>query len=340
MPEFTHQDLEPWKSVWVHFQTPADLAAFSAAIGQPLTDRTRFVHYPPVAPLLVADQRYRSASPQNPRHPVYIISKGRWKTRLTSKALETLGIPYHIVVEPQEFDAYAAVIDPAKILVLPFSNLGQGSIPARNWVWEHALAAGATRHWILDDNIKNFFRFNRNNKIRVGDGTIFRAAEDFVERYDNVGLAGFNYYMFLPRKCGAYPAFVANTRIYSCILIDNALPFRWRGRYNEDTDLSLRVLKSGLCTVLFNAFLAEKMRTMKMKGGNTDELYAGDGRLLMAQSLQEQHPDVARVTRKWDRWQHHVDYRPFAGNALRLRPGAEPTAAGNDDRGMRVERVG
>lgn len=50
----------------------------------------------------------------NPRHPVYIISKGRWESRLTSKALEAMRVPYHIVVEPQEYDDYAAVIDSQK----------------------------------------------------------------------------------------------------------------------------------------------------------------------------------------------------------------------------------
>ncbi len=335
MPEYEHRNLEPWKSVWVHFQNPAALADFASTIGQPLTDRTRYVHFPPVEPLKVAHQCYRSSDPQNPAYPVYVISKGRWKSRLTAKALEALGVPYHIVVEPQEFEQYAAVIDPAKILVLPFSHLGLGSIPARNWVWEHAITTGARRHWIMDDNIKSFFRFNRNNKIRVGDGTIFRAMEQFVDRYDNVALAGPNYYMFAPRKCGKIPAFTANTRVYSCILIDNALPFRWRGRYNEDTDLSLRALKAGMCTVLFNAFLAEKMATMTMKGGNTDELYSGEGRLAMAQSLQSQHPDVTKITRKWDRWQHHVDYRPFAGNALMLKPKVQITS-GVDDFEMAV----
>ena len=89
-----------------------------------------------------------------PRYPVYIISKGRWESRLTAKALEKINVPYHIVIEPQEYENYAAVIDSNKIYVLPFSNLGQGSIPARNWVWEHAISSGAERHWILDDNIK------------------------------------------------------------------------------------------------------------------------------------------------------------------------------------------
>lgn len=248
-------------------------------------------------------------------YPVYIISKGRWESRLTSKALEKMSVQYRIVVEPQEYDHYSQVINPSKILTLPFSNLGQGSIPARNWVWEHAVSEGHARHWILDDNIRYFYRLNRNKRYEDLSGGIFRAMEDFVDRYENVAMAGPHYRMFAPSD-QARPAFLLNSRVYSCILIKNDIPYRWRGRYNEDTDLSLRALKDGWCTVLFYAFLADKITTMKMKGGNTEELYHGDGRLKMAQSLQEQHPDVTTITRKWGRWQHHVDYRPFKNNRL------------------------
>lgn len=235
-------------------------------------------------------------------------------------------IPYRIVIEPQEYNQYASVIDPQKILVLPFSNLGQGSIPARNWVWEHAISEGHIRHWIVDDNIRAFYRMFHNKLIYFGDGTIFRAMEDFVERYMNVALAGPQYNAFARSTTNTLP-FVVNTRVYSCILIKNDLPYRWRGRYNEDTDLSLRALKDGWCTILFYAFTADKKATMKLNGGNTEKLYKlgdqKDGRLLMAQSLQKQHPDVVKIVRKWGRWQHQVDYRPFKRNKLVRKPGVE-----------------
>ena len=259
----------------------------------------------------------------NPNYPVYIISKGRWESRLTVKSLESRCIPYHIVIEPQEYDHYAAVINPTKILVLPFSNLGQGSIPARNWVWEHSIQQGAERHWILDDNIRDFYRLHKNIKWRTTSGVTFRIIEDWVDRYKNVALAGMQYELLAPRKYKARPI-ILNTRIYSCILIQNDIPYRWRGRYNEDTDLSLRALKDGWCTVLFYAFLCDKAATMQMKGGNTDQLYKQDanfdGRLEMAKSLQHQHPDVVKVVWKWNRWQHQVDYRPFKNNQLILKP--------------------
>lgn len=239
---------------------------------------------------------------------------------MTSRALEMMKVPYHIVVEPQEYDNYAAVIDPGKIYTLPFSNLGQGSIPARNWVWEHALSTGADRHWIIDDNISRFYRSNRNKRHFVDSGTILKCAEDFTDRYENVVLSGLNYVMFCPDDSERIPAYYLNTRIYSCILIRNDIPLRWRGRYNEDTDLSLRVLKAGWCTILFNAFLAQKAGTMTMKGGNTDELYADDGRKKMAQSLVDQHPDLVTIVWKFKRWQHQVDYSVFKRNKLKKKP--------------------
>ena len=230
-----------------------------------------------------------------------------------------MGIPYHIVIEPQERDHYAAAIDPEKILVLPFSNLDQGSIPARNWVWEHSIKEGAERHWILDDNLRWFARLYDNKKVLVTSGTCFHITEDFVDRYENIAIAGLQYEMFLPALQKQKP-YLLNTRIYSCILIKNDIPYRWRGRYNEDTDLSLRALKGGWCTFLMQQFMCKKTTTMTMKGGNTESLYKldskRDGRLLMAQSLQAQHPDVVKITRKWGRWQHQVDYRPFKKNRL------------------------
>lgn len=311
MPEYVMQNTRPASSIRVNFQTDDDRQAFFEKMGIRPT-AARGIFYPPRTP-----RRYPDPGPTvvpAGRYPIYVVSKGRADSRLTSRALEKLGIDYRIVVEPQEQDAYAEHIAAGKIVTLPFSELGQGSIPARNFVWEHALAAGARRHWILDDNIADFARVNHNLERIVRDENPFVPCEDFVDRYRNVALAGMHYRGHGP-KTDRLPPYRLNTRIYSCILVDNALPFRWRGRYNEDTDLALRVLKAGYVTVLFNIYRIHKMQTMKMNGGNSD-LYAGDGRRLMAESLREQHPDVVEITEKWGRVQHRVNYKPFAENRL------------------------
>ena len=327
MPDFEQQDKMAWQTVKVHFANSVDRDAFAALTGQLITDKTKYIWHPKRerAPA----PKCQSNAPINPQYPVYVISKGRWEARLTAKALDAIGVAFRIVIEPQEYEQYASVISLDKILTLPFSNLGQGSIPARNWVWEHSITEGAKRHWIMDDNINGFQLLQNNVKAWVTDGTIFRVVEEFADRYENLAIAGLNY-RFLAKNSQKIPPLLANTRVYSCMLIQNDTPFRWRGRYNEDTDLSLRVLKSGLCTVQFNAFLSAKATTMTMKGGNTDQLYQGDGRLKMAESLREQHPDVVKVVRKWNRWQHQVDYRPFKNNKFIPKLGFEvPTEANN-----------
>ena len=167
----------------------------------------------------------------------------------------------------------------------------------------------------MDDNIDGFYRLNQNMKVKCLTPAIFRAAEDFVDRYENVPLAGLNYAMFAKRKDSA-PPFVLNTRIYSCLLIENSIPYRWEGRYNEDTHLSLRVLKAGDCTIQFNAFLANKVRTQTMSGGNTDAFYANEGTMNKSKMIEELHPDVASVVWKFDRWHHFVDYNLFKKNKL------------------------
>ena len=174
----------------------------------------------------------------------------------------------------------------------------------------------------MDDNITSFRRLNLNEKVKVDNGAIFKAMEDFVLRYENIGMAGPNYYMFAPAR-QKIPPFVLNTRIYSCNLIRNNVPKRWRGRYNEDTIISLDMLKAKYCTVQFNAFLQQKMPTQTIKGGNTDEFYhkegtlkkgnkyADNGTLAKSQMQVKVHPDVSKLVWKFNRWHHHVDYTVF-----------------------------
>ena len=273
----------------------------------------------------------------NPEYPIYVISKGRAESRLTIKALEKMNVPLKVAIEPQEFEAYNKYIESSNLLVLPFSNLGQGSIPVRNFCWEHSIKNGFKRHWILDDNILEFTRFNHNLKIRVDSGTIFRIAEIFTDRYENIGFSGFNYRTFAMQRDGfrMHP-YSLNTRVYSCTLINNELPFRWRGLYNEDTDICLRMLKEGWCTVLFNAFLANKIATLTMKGGNTEEVYGdSDNRLKFAESLKNQHPEHVEIVWRYNRWHHKVNY-DFNQKLIRVEKYDEIVKKGVNEFGMKL----
>jgi hypothetical protein len=161
--------------------------------------------------------------------------------------------------------------------------------------------------------------------------------EEFVERYENVAMAGPNYRSFAPQNSNI-PPFVTNTRIYSCNLIRNDVPFRWRGRYNEDTILSLDMLKAKWCTVQFNAFLQDKLRTQVIGGGNTAEFYSHEGTAPKSRMLKEIHPDVTDLVWRFGREHHYVDYTRYKDMRLKRRPGlVMPT--GDDDHGMKMRTI-
>jgi hypothetical protein len=267
-----------------------------------------------------------------PRYPILIVSKGRWLTQQTSGILSVYGVPHYVVVEEQERELYEAhrtthatylTLDPAYQDNYDTcddlgTELSKGSGPARNFAWDYSIGLGAARHWVMDDNIRGFWRYHQNRQIRVIDAAYIQATEDFVDRYTNVALAGPQYYMFVARK-DKYPPYVLNTRLYSCILISNDLDLRWRARFNEDVDLSLRVLKAGWATIQLNAVLQWKMPTQMLAGGNT-ETYVKAGTKAKSEMLVKLHPDVARTTWKFGRWHHEVDYGPFRRNELIRRP--------------------
>ena len=275
-----------------------------------------------------------------PKYPIFIPSKGRWESRLTMKALDRMGVSYTVVVEPQERDQYVKAIGADRLLVTPHRD--KGLTVTRNWIWDYARDLGAPRFWTMDDNLQQFYRLNNNTKIKIQTGSFLCAMEDFTDRYINVPVSGMHYEQFIQRRV-RQPPFMLNRRVYSNMLIQTDFrdprgkPYRNECFYNDDTDLCLRILKDGNCTILFNAFLIEKSVTMTVKGGNTP-VYQGDGRWKMAEELRRKHPDVTKIVRKWGRWQHQVDYRPFKNNRLIRRPDIE-IPEGVDNYGMTLEQA-
>ena len=266
----------------------------------------------------------------NPKFPVFVPTKGRWENMHTIRALWRCRIPFHVVIEKQDYDEYRRALDargiePLEILVVPHKD--EGLVVTRNWIWDYASAMGAERFWTFDDNIRGLFRFDRNLLVPVRDGSTLAVIESFAERYTNVPVVGMNYFMFVSRKC-LIPPYYMNTRVYSNMLIwtdyqaPDGFAYRNEGFFNDDTDLCLRMLKAGSCTFLFNAFLIDKITTMYVTGGMTPH-YQGDGRWKMAEELRLKHPDVTEITRKWGRWQHQVDYSQFKRNKPLLRDGLE-----------------
>lgn len=248
-----------------------------------------------------------------PKFPIYIISKGRYEKTLTADNFELSNLDYYIAVEPQEYDLYCKKLGTKRVLKLPFSNLGLGSYPARNFCWEHAKSNGYIYHWLFDDNILFWMKWIDGKRKKI-DNLI--SAFTYVENYilkNKIDIGGFeepNFVVKPPKK-----PFKHNCHVYSAMLIKNNLPYRWRLKYNEDVDLCLQVLHNGGSTASCVYYMANKVSTAdKMKGGNQTELYQGnkaEKNLLKAKMLEAVWPQYAKTVIRFNRHHHLVDWKKF-----------------------------
>lgn len=244
------------------------------------------------------------------KYPLYIISKGRYDKPLTANFLKKAEIPFLIAVEPQEYDAYCNSLGKEYVLKLPFANLGLGSYPARNYCWEHAVLNGHKKHFLFDDNIICFSRLNNGKRTKTEPLVALKTLEDFTDRFKNVAISGYNYRYFVTKT--TKKPFTINTHVYSGMLINNNIKYRWRMKYNEDVDLCLQALDDNWCTILLNAFLIDKVSTVvKMKGGNQDELYKNNDdkkKALKSRSLEQIWPQYVKVVYRFGRPHHQISW--------------------------------
>lgn len=247
------------------------------------------------------------------KYPVYIISKGRAYNPMTAKLFEKAGIDYLIAVEPQEEEEYIKALSKERILVLPFSNLGLGSFPARNFCWEHSIKRGASHHWLFDDNICQFKKWIQGKRQKTEK---IKDAIEYVENFALKSMSDISGYE-RPEFCTKVPKkpFKENCHVYSAMLIKNDLPYRWRLKYNEDIDLCLQVLHNGGKTSSCIYYMAKKIDTgSKMKGGNQTELYQNNNpkkKLLKAKMLQSVWSQYVKVVIKYNRYHHQINWKVF-----------------------------
>ena len=342
MPEFYYNfKLDCYAKITFKFNKKEyDIERLSVILDQMVTEKTDSLWYPKKE---INDFNYYRVigGDTDPKYPIYIVSKGRsWMHRThTSFWLSAMRVHHYICVEPSDFENYSNCIlnqseychilqmdmEYKKLYNTLSDRLGNinstGSGAARNFCADYSRKNGFHWCWILDDNVRGFYRIWRGRKIFSFTPEIFCSLERFVERYTNIGLAGLNYSMFLVNQ-DQRPPYVTNSKVYSFGLWNLDCPFvAQEGRYNEDVIQSLKILEQGWCTVQWNLYTGNKLRTQTCKGGNTEEIYGKEfgGTFSKTQMLVERFPQYAKLVWKFSRWHHVVDYTSFT-QKLKIKP--------------------
>jgi len=327
MPEFT---CPKYPYIIVAIYHPQDLDILKLYYGIQGGSGLWFPH----SPHTHEDLCWVSHSKQKPKYPIYIVSHKRANPTIgtTATLLKEMKIDFKIVIRQECLEEYLNHYNMDTLLVMPkdFDNnapnlydgqpliehlKGNGaSIPQRNYAWFHAIQSGATHHWILDDNIRGFFRRQDGLYLRIKSPIMFVSLENYLDMTDNCFLLGIAMKNFCPSIGNDRNPIVWNgTCIYSCILINHCeltkRNIKWRGWYNEDVDLALQVLKQNLPTIQLCTFTYIKPTSGQTQGGNQNIYMYEDGWLKKYSAIKHLYPREVSEKEVAGHISHNVKYK-------------------------------
>lgn len=255
------------------------------------------------------------------KYPIFVISYNRAKNNKTSKTLANFGVYHYLIIHKEQIAEYKQFLTPEQkkytaILEfddkykyqyetcdnIPHSVKNAGSGAERNFAWDYSIKLGAKAHWLMDDNIKNFMYIagicKRNNTYvrRICNKEkfweLFPEAEKFFDKYENLLMMELTQNDFCIQVSKL--KYMLNTRCFSCNLIWNDMPLRWRGRYNEDVILSYDIMNAGYCIASYKGILKQKQSTREAVGGN-HAVKSGDTNSLYSDGFDYKHSSADKT---------------------------------------------
>lgn len=227
-------------------------------------------------------------------YPIFVISYNRQKNHTTAKWLAKYGVKHYMVVHKEQLEEYKKYMteemkeyttfiefdDSYKLKYETCDNIphrvkNAGSGAERNFAWDYSIKLGYKAHWLLDDNMSFCHIIGKNAKgsymrkkcSKEDFCSKWHMAEHFFNKYENllmIELAQNDFFFQLHNL-----TYALNTRCFSCNLIWNGMPIRWRGRYNEDVILSTDIMVAGYCIASYiTGVRKSKQSTREAVGGN------------------------------------------------------------------------
>lgn len=121
-------------------------------------------------------------------YPIFIPTHNRVQTATTPKLLDAARLPYTLVCDPDQANAYSEKFPQANIMPVP--RKGRGIVYARQWLLEHARSDGMNGYWVLDDDIQNYVQFGVDGSQKPATiRAALSSVEALLSRYTNVVVA-------------------------------------------------------------------------------------------------------------------------------------------------------
>jgi hypothetical protein len=214
--------------------------------------------------------------------PIYVPSKGRAGKSKTIENLIKEGIPFFVVVEPQEASSYQRAYPNQEInwLILSQSNKGIGFV--RNSILQFARASSSEWYWMLDDDISSMSQQVGTKNVKKTFGFVLEEATQLFQSCPDLGQGALEYQQF---SWSAKKNLVFNSYCDVAVFINVKRTFHINYRpmvdLKEDRDFTLQILASGLCTARASRFGFAAPKNGSNEGGLKD-VYAQSGREVQA----------------------------------------------------------
>jgi len=208
--------------------------------------------------------------------------------------LDTVGIPYTFVLEQQEYEAYRHHFPQSPVVVLPESHKGIAYV--RNWLLQYAAQQGHTWYWMMDDDIRGFWKVERGEYVPA-DATVLLGAEKATTWENIVQVSLCTKWKSGPARKDQY---VLNTDC-SRVVCQQAQILSKFAEYCpdlplfSDADFTLQALHRGYQTVTWQTYAQYTYFCGSNKGG-LHETYRSEDLLLWAEKLRSRWgKDIVKI---------------------------------------------
>lgn len=225
--------------------------------------------------------------------PIYVASKGRPEGASFARLAEA-GLGAAVFVEPQEAEAYEQLGPAFPLVVLPESERGLAYV--RQAVLDQARAAGHEWVWLLDDDVRGFYRVQRGRCFACSAAEALGGAELMFRAQRAVGQAALEYQQF---AWSARRGWKTDSYCDVVVALRPGLPldFRPYAGVKVDRDYTLQVLALGYHTLRCQSYAFAAPANASNRGGLYD-VYASGVEERDSRRLAELWPEVVEFRPK------------------------------------------
>jgi hypothetical protein len=233
--------------------------------------------------------------------PILIPSKGRAGKTKTNKLLETCGMEYAFVVEPQEKEQYQNY----NYFVLPENN--KGITYCRNWILNEMRKQGNKFFWMLDDDIKEFGE-TLGGKCIKKDATILNKAFSQLTRFE-----ASIYSLELRQFAWSQKDLVKNRIAMQCVLFNLSkmnFDYDLSIKIREDYDLTFQAITKSFGTLKTSKYYYN-IEPMKSQSGGMSEWYYPEYEKEQVELLCKKWPRLLTPITKNNRFDVKINWKVF-----------------------------